>query len=109
MGVDTRFITLYGIKRTYEECESLLEEDDGESSTLDFIVDGYDTQYVYLGHIFLKTASMRWDAPEGEISIDIDKLKEYKKKYTAEFRDSYPDYIHLLDGPWYIHSFVHYS
>jgi len=74
MGVDTRFITLYGIKRTYEECESLLEEDDGESSTLDFIVDGYDTQYVYLGHIFLKTASMRWDAPEGEISIDIDKL-----------------------------------
>ncbi len=112
MGVDTRFYAVYGVCMTewddafYDEYDEKYDLTEGKCP---IVFDGMSGEYFVMGHQFMETESMRYEMPYGFTSIDPMDLEEYKQEYISNFHDVFPNWTHLLDGPWEIHVFVHYS
>jgi hypothetical protein len=113
MGVDTRFITMYGVKLPYDrDFEEMIDERETVDtlSELGYLSDGMAGEYLMLGKVYLKTDSMRWEAPSGFVEIPIDELAQDKAHYLYTFGNMFPDYVNKLEAlEWKLYSFVHYS
>ena len=115
MGVDTRFITMFGVKIDWNDdfndaYEEAYAADDYNGANLPHVImDGMMGEYMVLGVSLLETESMRWEAPTGFVEVDINDLDKDRKEYIEKFRETFPSFAHLVDVPWKVISFVHYS
>jgi len=115
MGVDTYFMTMYGVKTDwYEDFSDAYEEaysaDGYHGANLPHVVqDGMMGEYMVFGVSLLETESMRWEAPSGFVEVDIGELDKDREAYIKHFTETFPDFAHVVDKPWKVISFVHYS
>ena len=115
MGVDTYFMTMYGVKTdwtdefsdAYEDAYS--DSDDNGARLPHVVMDGMMGEYVVFGVSLLETESMRWEAPSGFVEVDINDLDKDREAYIKHFTETFPAFAHLVDKPWKVISFVHYS
>ena len=115
MGVDTRFMTMYGVKTDWiDEFSDAYEEaysaDGYHGAKLPHVVmDGMMGEYMVFGESILETESMRWEAPCGFVEVDVNDLDKDREAYIKHFTETFPAFAHLVDKPWKVISFVHYS
>lgn len=104
---------MYGVKKSYDEYSPFFDWQDENGEYLDkelgVVADSMGGSYVIIGHIFLMTESMRWNIPEGFVSIDTSKLEDYKRQTIERFKEKAPEFINLTEGEWKLYTFVHYS
>lgn len=115
MGVDTRFITMFGVKIDWSDefsdaYEDAYAADDYNGSNLPYVImDGMMGEYMVFGEPLLETESMRWEAPSGFVEVDVNELDKHREMYIQKFGETFPDFAHIVDVPWKVISFVHYS
>lgn len=115
MGVDTYFMTMYGVKTDWsDEFSDAYEEaysaSDDNGASLPYVVqDDMCGVYMVFGVSILETDSMRWEAPRGFVEVDINELDSDREAYIKHFTEIFPDFTHLVDKPWKVITFVHYS
>ncbi len=111
MGISTHYYTVYGIKHEYNDDFSEATDevyDDHDMPTV--ISDSMGGGYMIFGKILYDSGDQRWgDIEDVFVEIDMESLpsieEEYKKKFIAKF----PQFESLMDEPFKLMTFVHYS
>lgn len=113
MGVDTTFVTMYGVKHPYKPYSEIWDwlDEMGDPDALDgkVVADSMGGTYSIWGHIFFQCDGYNDSAFE---EIDLTKLEEYKQNYInnlGRLKEDFPEILDLLDGEWKLYSFTHYS
>lgn len=81
MGIDTRFVVMYGVRFvtddvwTNEQKDELYELDSKYVRSMDI-----DSTEWVAGYPYLVTDSMRWDVPSGSCSIDPAEMNELSRR-----------------------------
>ncbi len=111
MGVSTTMYTVFGVKIQFDSDFIDQAEADGVYHTLEkyIIADGMGGEYIVVGKVLFDSGDMRWDAPEGFEEIDVTALEDGRAEVVAAFNEHLPDRRGILDQPWKLFSFVHYS
>lgn len=121
MGIDTRVYTVYGVKVDWDDSfnqaiTDYIDPDDGpplhtKEELPDIVGDYMGGKYFIIGKILFKTSSFRWGGYEDDIMKEIDPafLEEYENDYRSQFKQFFPKHYHLLNYPFKIITFMHFS
>jgi hypothetical protein len=106
MSIDTTFITIYGIKTEFiNEISNIANEENFDKVPF-FIEDGMNGEYMVFGHKIFSGSDTGGDYFG---MIDIEDLVLLRTEYTEKFEKVFPDFLYILNQPWKIISFLHYS
>lgn len=115
MGIDTHYYTVFGIKHNYDDVPSNWKDDAYEEAyddadTPNVIIDSMSGEYIILGEILYDSGNLRWgDMEDVFVEIDLARLGEIEAKYKAEFTAKFPDFAELVNQPFKLMTFAHYS
>jgi hypothetical protein len=111
MGISTNYYTVYGVKLPFnDEFNEAWNEVYNDSDTPCVISDGYSGEYIVLGKILYDSGDLRWGETEDSfVEIDIDSLPDIEIDYKREFVAKFPEFASLLEQPFKLMTFVHYS
>ena len=113
MGVSTNCYTVYGRKLPYDakfsDAFHSMPTSEIEAMEKHVIIDGMSGEYMVVGAILFDSGDARWQALEGFAEIDVGDLERGRRETQAAFVEHMPDSAALLDGPWKLMTFVHYS
>lgn len=118
MGVSTTYYTVYGIKHDYDGIKEFLEgpyedayyDDDTPTITPTIIVDSMSGEYAIFGKVLYDSGDLyEGECKDSFVEIDLKTLPEIEASYKKEFITKFPEYSHLLDRPFKLMTFVHYS
>ncbi len=113
MGISTNVYTYYGIKvERYDEAFSkAYDEKYDDPQCPNVLFDGIDAEYMILGKCLFDSGDFRWDMEDGDDlqEIDLAQLPKYEIEYKEKFRKFFPEFAHLVDKPFKIMTFTHYS
>jgi hypothetical protein len=104
MGVDVTAYTVYGVKLDYDSelVDTIYDKDENDM----IVADGMCGEYVVLGKILQSHDTC--GNPEF-VFTDLNKLPEYEAEYKKDFQEKFPEFFHLVDKPFRLMSFLHYS
>lgn len=117
MSVDLSFYTMFGLKsdwnddfidaynKIYETSRYWLPTVNG--NTVDVVMDGMGGEYIVFGEVICCTS--QYDADTSFTEIDISALEDRETRYKTKFKEDYPDFYHLIDKPFKLICFAHYS
>jgi len=112
MGVDTQVYVVYGIKHEWDDTFAEVYDERYEDPYLpEVVLDGMCGEYMIFGKPLFVTASHRWDASEGDVYKEINPslLMRYEQEYRENFYSVFPEFYNMLDKPFQIIAFIHYS
>jgi hypothetical protein len=103
MGVDTTYYTMHGVVIDDEEFIDKFMNDH-DSIEVEHVYDGMCGTYIVFGEILAVH-----DIYTNMREIDIQSLAERREKYIKVFVEEYPDLAWVMEKPFKIISFVHFS
>lgn len=106
MGVDVATYTVFGVKLPYDDdFTDAMYAGDAYREVEDFVVaDGMSGEYIVIGKkLFDSEKSEEFQA------IDIGTLPAAEGEVRQKFAEHFPTRLAMLDGPWQLMTFVHYS
>lgn len=112
MGTSTHVYTMWGVKIPWDdefnEAHELVYDD---PDLPDMIFDGMSGEYVVLGKILFDSGDFRWGFDKGDIwkTIDPASLAKIESEYREAFCRKFPKFTHLLNQPFELHMFLHWS
>lgn len=108
MGVDVTFFVMYGVKLPYDkDLVNDIQSEDHTDNDIELVVDYMCGSYIVLGNIL---SSMDEYGGGSEFSeIDLDNLESGAEVYRKKFKSAFPKWGHLVDVPFKVVSFAHYS
>ena len=111
MGISTNFYTVYGIKdEPFGDFDDAYDAVYDDKDTPNVIIDGMGGDYQILGTILFDSGDQRWGECEDTfVEIDLDKLPEIESEYKKQFVAKFPQFASMMDAPFKLFSFVHYS
>ena len=115
MGINTHYYTVYGIKHDWDSVPEEFREQDydeawNDDDTPNIIIDGMSGSYIIFGEILFDSGNLRWgDMEDVFVEIDLAALPEIESKYKAEFIAKFPKWKDLVDKPFNLMTFAHYS
>jgi len=111
MGISTHVYTVYGVKHPYSsEFSEAQEIDDLYKLTSEVAIsDGMGGEYLIIGKILFDSGDARWESLSGFVEIDPANLGLAKEEASAKFIEIMPEFAHLLNAPWRLMTFAHYS
>lgn len=110
MGIDVTVHTVFGVKTPWHD-EFVDDYDDVyEKFPLDIIMDGMGGEYLIFGKNLFNSPNFRWgDGGDSLTEIDVSELPAIEAEYKQEFVKWFPQYASLIDKPFKIIAFTHYS
>ena len=115
MGIDTHYYTVYGIKHEWDDVpsewrEEAYEDAYGDDDTPNVIIDSMSGEYIIFGEILYDSGNLRWgDMKDAFVEIELDRLNAIEAKYKEQFFAKFPTWKHLVNNPFKLMTFVHYS
>jgi hypothetical protein len=111
MGIDVHVYTIYGVKTEWNDALVDDLDDVYEKCPLDIVLDGMGGNYMVLGKQLFGSPNFRWNDGDGDAftEITIEQLSEIEAEYRQEFAKWFPAHVELLNQPFKILSFTHYS
>lgn len=106
MGVDNTYYTMHGVVIHDEDFIDKFMNDH-DSIEVEHVYDGMCGKYIVFGEILAVHDIYSDDTDMRE--IDIQSLFERREKYIKAFVEEYPDLAWVMEKPFKIISFVHYS
>jgi hypothetical protein len=102
---------MYGVKiADNAEFNEAYDEVYDDTDTPTVILDCYSGEYIILGKILYDSGDLRWEeSGDSFVEIDLDSLPDIEKDYKTSFIDKFPQFASLLDAPFKLMTFVHYS
>jgi len=116
MGVNLNFYTFYGVRTEYLDNFSEAYNDvyiaNGYKDPvgLDIVTDGMSGEFMVFGIKLWDSGDARYGYAGGEsfASFDPNNLADQRNEYIARFKEVFPDFAHIVDEKWLIHSFAYY-
>lgn len=112
MGVSTNVYTMHGTKIDWDDkfIEAYDEVYDDKDTPI-VLLDGMGGDYIVFGTTLFDSGVMRWGLEGGDTfkEFELEQLHELETTYKTEFKTKFPEFAHLMDVPFKIMSFVHYS
>jgi len=111
MGISTNYYTVYGIKgefndEFFEAYDNVYNDDD----TPTVLIDSMSGEYAVLGTILFDSGDQRYGEVEDVfVEIDMDNLPAIELSYKNLFITKFPQFASLMDTPFKLMTFVHYS
>lgn len=112
MGVSTNFYTMCGIKTEWLDDFAEAYDDVYDDKDTPFVLmDGMGGEYFVFGNILYDSGDARWGFEDGDdfTEIDLSTLADREEKYKQEFIAKFPTFAHLMDRPFKLMTFAHYS
>ena len=115
MGIDTHYYTVYGVKHEWDDKISEFNEnayDDAynDDDTPNVILDSMSGEYVIFGEILYDSGNLRWgDMEDVFVEIDLYKLPAIETAYKKAFVAKFPEFASLVEAPFKLMTFAHYS
>jgi len=111
MSTQTCDYVMWGIKQKFdEELNELLHDymlDDIKIP--DVIADGMSGEYMMLGKILRESPDLSSGGPGSLMLLDVSELPVLESEYRELFQQTFPDFVHLLDQPFRLIAFTHWS
>lgn len=111
MGINIKVYSVFGIKIDWND--DLVEKyekvyDDADTTMILDVMGGH---YIVLGTILYQSSDFRYNDLEGDImtSTSIENMQATEKKYRDDFEKKLPQFYHLLNEPFQVITFTHYS
>jgi hypothetical protein len=110
MGISTNYYTVHGIKlpwnNEFAEAHNEVYDDD----TPFVLFESYECEYIILGTPLFDSGDLRWMEIEDNFTeIDLSVLSSLESKYKQEFITKFPEFVLLVEQPFKLMTFVHYS
>jgi hypothetical protein len=110
MSVDLSFYTVFGLKSDWNDdfidaYNEIYETFDG--NTVEVVMDGMCGEYIVFGEVLSSDSQFQEDTSFTEINISA--LEDRETRYKTKFKEDYPDFYHLIDKPFKLICFTHYS
>jgi len=125
MGINVNVYSYWGVRtkwqdefyNEYDEVESAASEKYGygkeqpADTNVELVSDGMSCEYMVFGVQLYDSGDSRWGEMYNSNEVDIypEKMDTLRHEYIELFKRLYPDYVHLVDVPWKLVNFVHYS
>lgn len=115
MGVSTNVYVYYGIKIDFNnELNDAFEdywENNRENLLPDHVFDSMTGEYMVLGSRLYNGGDMRYgcEDADGFTTLDLDKLDGMETEYKQEFCTLFPQFADLINQPFEILMFTHWS
>lgn len=108
MGVDTNFVTFYGVKAEWDDDfnDDYNEMYDSDELDLEVIFDGMCCKYMLLGQLLCYMSPY---SNQDTVEVNFDKLAEQKQRFIERFTELFPKHVHLIDKEWKVISLIHYT
>ena len=112
MGTSTHVYAVYGVKIPWDPdfCDAHEEVYD-DADLPDLVFDGMSGEYVVVGKILFDSGDFRWGFEKGDVAkvIDPTKLPEIEQEYKEQFKRKFPSFSSIVDQPFSLHVFLHWS
>jgi hypothetical protein len=125
MGINTHCYCYWGVKTIWSEEFSDANEEMYEAtvakhghgkpfpadSEVDYMSDDMGGEYMVFGVQLWDSGDARWGEMVNETQTEINGeiLETWRAEYIEHFKSLHPDLVHLVDVPWKLINFVHYS
>lgn len=111
MGISTNYYTVHGLRLEWnDEFNEAYDEVYDVADTPFVLIDGMSGEYIILGKILYDSGDLRWGETEDSfVDIDLDTLPALESKYKQEFIAKFPEFASLVEQPFKLMTFVHYS
>jgi len=110
MGIDVHVYTIFGVKVPWDDQFVDDYDDVYERCPIDVIMDGMGGEYLVFGKNLFSRPNFRWgDGGDGFTTISPESLPEIEAEYRREFSKWFPQHTALVEQPFKILSFTHYS
>ena len=111
MSVAINVYTYYGVKIPYDSAFSDTYDKVYEICDVDVILDGMCGEYIVLGHRLYNSGDICDAFEDGDNwkEIDIEQLPKYEIEYKEAFKKWFPEFFHLIDKPFKLMTFTHWS
>lgn len=112
MGVSTNFYTVFGLKTEWnDKFHEAYDDAYSDEDTPMVIADGMGGDYIVLGTVLYDSGDMRWGFEKGDSfkEIEIETLSIKEQEYKAKFIAKFPQFRGLMDAPFKLMTFAHYS
>lgn len=111
MGIDVNVYTVFGVKAPWSEQFVDDYDDVYEKCPVDIIMDGMGGDYLIFGKHIFSSPNFRWNDGDGDAMTftDISEFPAIEQSYRNEFAKWFPQHVELLNAPFKLITFTHYS
>jgi hypothetical protein len=124
MGINTNCYCYWGVKTAWsnefsDASEAVYEANIAKygygkltsDADVDNKADCMGAEYMIFGKQLWDSGDARWNEMVNETQTEINGeiLQAWRTEYIEHFKSLYPDQLHLIDVPWKLINFVHYS
>lgn len=112
MGVSTNIYAVWGIKTPWnDEISNALDDVYDDPDTPNIIMDGMGGKYMIFGTVLYDSGDFRWGMEDGDIykEIDFSTLPEMEKTYKQEWLAKFPQFSNIIEQPFKLMMFTHFS
>lgn len=111
MGISTNYYTVHGVKLEWnDEFHEAYDEVYNDEDTPIVNFESICGEYIILGKILYDSGDLRWgDLKDAFVEIDLDSLSDIEADYKKEFIAKFPKFASLVEKPFKLMTFVHYS
>jgi hypothetical protein len=112
MGVSTHFYTIHGIKiDCNKKFNKVYDSVYDDADTPFILMDGMGGKYMIFGNVLFDSGDMRWGFEDGDVFVEIDtsSLTESENEYKQAFIAKFPEFADLMNSPFKLYTFAHYS
>ena len=111
MGISTHYYTVHGVNLPWnDEFTEAYDEVYDDDDTPFVLLESMCGEYIILGTTLYDSGDLRWgDMKDTFVEIDLDTLPALESKYKQEFTAKFPEFASLVEQPFKLMTFVHYS
>jgi hypothetical protein len=111
MGISTHYYTVHGVKLEWnDEFNEAYDEVYDDEDTPIVILDSMSGEYMVFGKILYDSGDLRWsNFKDAFVEIDLNSLTDIEIDYKKEFIGKFPQFASLVEQPFKLMTFVHYS
>lgn len=112
MGISTNIYGYFGIKTEWNsEFSEAYEEVYNDTDTPLMLFESMGGKYMIFGHRLYNSGDFRYGMEDGDVfkTIDLNTLPELEAKYKEEFIKKFPQFASIMDAPFQLMIFTHYS
>ena len=111
MGISTHYYTFHGVKLPCnDEFTEAYDEVYDDDDTPLVLLESMCGAYIVLGNTLYDSGDLRWsEVKDTFVEIDLDTLPALESKYKQEFIAKFPEFASLVEQPFKLMTFVHYS
>lgn len=115
MGVSINVYGFFGVRLNWnDQLNDAFEEfwnDNREQDLPDYAFDSMTGDYQVLGVRLFDSGDFRYGAEDGDgcTKLDLESLADQEQKYKDDFINKFPQFAEIMEEPFKILMFTHYS